>query len=58
MVALPISSELIAFKPGDKKYEELARIKVADTQTYAHPVVSGKRVFVKDEETLTMWLVE
>ncbi len=58
VVALPVSSEFIAFKPGDKKYEELARIKVSDTQTYAHPIVSGKRVFVKDEEALTMWMVE
>jgi outer membrane protein assembly factor BamB len=58
VVALPANSEFIAFRPGDKKYEELARIKVSDTQTYAHPVVSGKRVFVKDKETLTMWMVE
>ena len=52
------NSEFIAFSPGDKKYEELARIKVSDTQTYAYPVVSGKRVFVKDKETLTMWTVQ
>ncbi len=58
VLALPSNSEFIAFSPGDKKYEELARIKVSDTQTYAHPVVSGKRVFVKDKDTLTMWTVQ
>ena len=58
MLALPSNSELIAFKPDEKKYTELAHIKVADTPTYAHPVISGKRIFVKDEETLAMLLVE
>jgi outer membrane protein assembly factor BamB len=58
VLALAANSEFIAFRPGDKKYEELARIKVSDTQTYAHPIVSGKRVFVKDKETLTLWMVE
>jgi outer membrane protein assembly factor BamB len=58
VVALPNSSEFIAFSPGDRKYEELARIKVSDTQTYAYPIVSGKRIFVKDKDTLTMWTVD
>jgi len=58
ILALPNSSELIAFKPSAKGYAELARIKVADTPTYAHPVISGKRIFVKDEETVTMWTLE
>ncbi len=58
LLALPGNSELIAFKPGDKQYEELARIKVSDTPTYAHPVIAGKRVFVKDQETLAMWTME
>ncbi len=58
VLALPANSEFIAFRPDDKKYEELARIKVSDAQTYAHPIVSGKRVFVKDKETLTLWMVE
>jgi len=58
ILALPSNSELIAFKPDDKEYAELAHIKVADTPTYAHPVIAGKSIYVKDEETLTMWVVE
>ncbi len=54
LLALPSSSELIVFKPGDKQYEEVAKIKVADTPIYAHPVLAGKRVFVKDQETVTL----
>ena len=54
-LALNTDSELIAFKATDEDYEELARYTVADTPTWAHPVVSGKRVFVKAEKTLTEW---
>ena len=58
VLALPANSEFIVFSPGDKKFEELARIKVSKSPTYAYPVVSGKRVFIKDKEALTMWTVE
>ncbi len=54
MLALPSTSELIAFKPSGKAYAQLARIKVADTATYAHPVVAGNRVFVRGKETVTL----
>jgi len=58
ILALPSSSELIAFKPGDKEYAELAKIKVADTPTYAHPVLAGNRIFVRDQESVTLWTIE
>jgi outer membrane protein assembly factor BamB len=58
LLALPEKSELIVFKPDGKEYGELARYKVADTPIYAHPVISGNRVFVKDQESVAMWMVE
>lgn len=58
ILALSSDSKLIAFKPSGKEYNELAQIKVSDTPIYAHPVVAGNRIYVKDEETLTMWTVE
>jgi len=58
ILALPSESELIAYKPSSKEYEELARIKVADTPVYAHPVIAGNRIYVKDNETLTMWTID
>lgn len=57
LLALPSTSELIVFKPA-AKYEEVARIKVAETPTYAHPVVAGNRIFVKDQDSLTLWTIE
>ncbi len=58
LLALTPASELIAFQPTDKAYTELARIKVANTPTYAHPVVAGNRVFVKDQDAVTLWTIE
>jgi outer membrane protein assembly factor BamB len=58
LLALTSDSQLVAFKPGDKGYTELAGYKVADSPTWAMPVVAGKRVFVKDKEALTLWTLE
>lgn len=58
LLALPSTSELVVFKPNPKQYEEVARIKVADTQTYAHPVVAGNRIFIKDQDALTLFALE
>lgn len=58
LLALPGNSELIVFKPSDSEYSELAKIKVAEAPTYAHPVISGNRVFVKDQESVTLWTIE
>jgi len=58
LLALPEKSELIVFKPDGKEYGELARYKVADTPIYAHPIIAGNRIFVKDQESLAMWIVE
>jgi outer membrane protein assembly factor BamB len=58
LLALSPSSELIAFQPSDKACTELARIKVAETPTYAYPVVSGKRIFVQDQDSVTLWTID
>ncbi len=58
LVILANSSELVVFKPDGKKYIEVARYKVADTEVYAYPVLTDKRIFVKDQEMVTLWTVE
>ena len=58
LLGLTGTSQLNVFQPNDKAYEELARFKVADTQTYAHPVVAGNRLFVKDQNSVTLWTIE
>jgi outer membrane protein assembly factor BamB len=58
MIALPSSSELVVYKPDANAYAEIIRYKVADTPVYAHPILSGKRIYIKDYETLIMWTVD
>jgi hypothetical protein len=36
----------------------VARIKVSSTPTYALPVVSGKRIFVKDQDSVILYTVD
>jgi len=58
LFALPNNSELVAFKPDAKAYAEVAKIKVADSQTYTHPIVAGNRIFVKDQQSLALLTIE
>jgi outer membrane protein assembly factor BamB len=53
--ALTTSGELIVFKASDKHFEQLARYRVADTATWAHPVILPAGVLIKDETKLTLW---
>lgn len=53
--ALPSSGELIAYKAIDKQYEEVARVKVSDSPVYAHPVIAGNRVYIRDADSVTLY---
>jgi outer membrane protein assembly factor BamB len=57
LVALTPSAQLIFFQPSGKAYTELARYKVANTRTYAYPVVAGNRIFIKDQDSVTLWTI-
>ena len=58
LMALTPKSQLIVFQPGGKEYTQLASLKVADNPTYGYPVVAGKRIFVEDQESVTLWTLE
>jgi len=58
MLALTPRSQLIVFEPSDKAYTEVASIKVANKQTYAYPVLAGNRLYVEDQDSLTLWTFE
>jgi outer membrane protein assembly factor BamB len=58
LLALTSDSNLVAFKPSTKEYTELGKYKVADTPTWAYPIIAGNRVFVKDRDKLTLWTIE
>jgi outer membrane protein assembly factor BamB len=57
LLGLTQDGTLSVFQPNDKAYTEIAGIKVADTQTYAHPVLAGQRLFVRDQDSVMLWLI-
>ena len=58
LLALTSKSQLVAFEPSDKQFTEVADIKVSDKPTYAYPVVAGNRLFVKDQDSLSLLMLE
>jgi outer membrane protein assembly factor BamB len=55
--SLDTNSQLVVFAATDEDFEERARWEVAGTPTWAHPVIAGKAIYVKDETSLTRWTI-
>ncbi len=53
--ALKDDGELIVARGSRTAFDPLRRYAVANSPTWAQPVISGSRVFVKDLSTLTLW---
>jgi hypothetical protein len=50
--------DLVVFAPNTKEFRRLASYKVAEGGSYAHPVIAGNRVFIKDRDSVTLWTIE
>ena len=48
-------AELVVAKSDPTKLEVIRRYTVADSATWAQPVISGSRVFIKDSASLALW---
>ena len=57
-MTLTPNSELIVFQPSGKEFKQVASYKVGEPGTYAYPVVSGHRIYVKDKVAVALWVVE
>ena len=57
LLVLEDDAELIVARPSRNGMETIRRYTVADSETWAEPVVVGNRVYVKDVSTLTLWTV-
>jgi outer membrane protein assembly factor BamB len=53
--ALETDAELVVARANAKQFEILKRYTVADSATWAQPVLSGQRVFVKDVSAISLW---
>jgi outer membrane protein assembly factor BamB len=54
VLALTNGAELVVVRADGPGFEELARIEVATSPTWAHPVLLGSRLLVKDEQALAL----
>jgi outer membrane protein assembly factor BamB len=57
LFSLENDGELVIFRTSRTGFEVLKRYKVAETETWAQPAISGNRIFVKDVTGLTLWTV-
>ncbi len=53
--SLEDDGELVVIRNSATAFEPLRRYKVAETQTWTQPAISGNRIFVKDVSSLTLW---
>lgn len=58
MLSLPANGKLIIYKPDPQKFEPIKIYDVSNTEIYAHPLLEGKSIYIKDEKNLTCWSVE
>ncbi|MEQ8786180.1 MAG: PQQ-like beta-propeller repeat protein [Pirellulaceae bacterium] len=58
LVALSPAGNLVVYEADAAEYKQLAVYKVASGGTYAYPVLSGNRIFIKDSDAVTLWTVE
>lgn len=56
--ALEADAELVVVRANPKRFEILKRYTVADSATWAQPVLSGSRVFVKDVSNISLWTLD
>lgn len=50
--------EFIVARASRTAFEPIARYSVADTPVWAQPAITGHRIFVKDQTSVTLWTIE
>jgi outer membrane protein assembly factor BamB len=55
--SLEQDGELIVSRVSQTAFEPIKRYKVADTESWSQPAISGNRILVKDVTSLTLWTI-
>jgi outer membrane protein assembly factor BamB len=55
LLILTSDASLIVARQNDKSFEPLRKYTVADSPTWAHPVVMGRGILIKDATMLALW---
>ena len=50
--------DLVVARTSRAGFSQVARYEVSTTATWAQPAISGNRLFIKDESSVTLWTVE
>lgn len=58
LLVLTPDGQLTVIKPNAKHLEQVAQIKVPGNSIYAHPVISGNRIYIKDRDSLALYTIE
>jgi outer membrane protein assembly factor BamB len=56
--ALSMNGDLIAFAPDGDQFKQLATYKVSTAESWAHPIIAGNRIFIRDKENLALWTLK
>ena len=55
---LTTEAKLIIARTSKESFDTLGQHSVAESPTWAHHVVLGNHVLIKDKSTLTLWVLE
>ena len=58
MLTLTPSGTLSVIQPNEKELKQVASYKVAEGGTHAYPVATGNRLFIKDRDAVTLYVVD
>lgn len=58
LFALTDNAQLVVMKKNENAYKPVTQYAVANSPTWAHPIIWGKNILVKDESNLTLWRLE
>ncbi|HJR59710.1 MAG TPA: PQQ-binding-like beta-propeller repeat protein [Vicinamibacterales bacterium] len=55
LIVLTTDGDLLVVKKNPEKFEELHRYKVADSQTWAQPVLLGRELLIRNATAVSLW---
>jgi outer membrane protein assembly factor BamB len=58
LFSLEDDGELVVLRASRTGFDPIRRYKVSDAETWTPPVLSNRRIFIKDVSTLALWTVE
>jgi outer membrane protein assembly factor BamB len=57
LIGLTSTSNLIVLKPESRTCTEVVHYKVSDAPIFAYPIIAGNFIYIKDDESLTLYKI-